>query len=414
MSKHFHVKWFRRLIIATLGLVCLGGAPGGAQGMEPILGPLKVERTTGSPHRFAAELSNCEPQARYELVVLNGNPDGPNRVSSASIRLNGVEVVRPADLNQRVSRVARAAAIAPANRLEVELASQPGSFLTVSVECTASCLGIEILSPIPNSTVQGSAVVTGRVTSSAGEIGVLVNGLPVPTHDTTFAGRAARLDSGPNTIEAVAVNACLHRAAASIQVTAEEDESPIHLMASPVTGTAPLAVSLWTDLDPIPAIAAVEWDFEGDGVVDAAGASPGELTHVYPAAGLFLPTVTLTDLQGNRWSGRSVVQALSPEGVTELAERKWVGLQDALARGDVAGALRFVAGSKREVYRDAFEALSPALVQVAEALDDGLELRSVRAGKAVFTAHAVVDGVAREVWMELVQDTDGLWRISFF
>jgi hypothetical protein len=285
----------------------------------------------------------------------------------------------------------------------------------VSVECTAGCLGIELLSPAPNGTVQGSVVVvSGRVPSGSGEIGVSVDGTPVQTYDGNFAGRAAGLEPGPNTIEVVAVNACLQRALASIQVTSEEDRSPVDLLAGPVTGIAPLAVTLWVDLDSASPVATVEWDFEGDGVADASGVLPGEVGHVYPAAGLYLPSVILTDLQGNRWHAQSVVLVQSPERVTDLAERRWQGLRDALDRGDADGALRFVAGAQQEIYRDAFAALSSKLGQVAEALAGELELGSVRTGKAIFTTHAVVDGVEREVWLELVQDTDGLWRIGFF
>src|SRR5439155_17461215 len=75
--------------------------------------------------------------APCQLVIVNGNANGSNRISSASISLNGVQVVGPSDFNQQVARIVKPVTLTDNNQLTISLASKPGSFLTISVECLA-------------------------------------------------------------------------------------------------------------------------------------------------------------------------------------------------------------------------------------------------------------------------------------
>jgi len=70
---------------------------------QPIFGPTKVERATGAPEVQSSTFQACNTGAVYRLVVENGAA-GKDRVSSATVNLNGVEVVRPSELNQKVER----------------------------------------------------------------------------------------------------------------------------------------------------------------------------------------------------------------------------------------------------------------------------------------------------------------------
>jgi len=72
------------------------------------------------------------------MVVTNGHPDGTKRVSSASISLDGALIVGPKDFNQRVSSIVRPVELAATNDIEVRIASRPGAFLAVEVQCAAS------------------------------------------------------------------------------------------------------------------------------------------------------------------------------------------------------------------------------------------------------------------------------------
>ncbi len=98
-----------------------------------VIAEARIESATGAPVqeevRFFSE--------GYEGLVLNvnnGASDGTLRVSSAVVSLNGVQVLGPADFNQKVAQLQRS--IAPndlENILSVNLRSNPGGYLFVQV-----------------------------------------------------------------------------------------------------------------------------------------------------------------------------------------------------------------------------------------------------------------------------------------
>jgi hypothetical protein len=67
--------------------------------------------------------------------VINGAADGSHRVSSASVLLNGVEILGSQDFNQRVDKLVVPVALKDSDQVQVVLKSAPGSYLTISVEC---------------------------------------------------------------------------------------------------------------------------------------------------------------------------------------------------------------------------------------------------------------------------------------
>jgi hypothetical protein len=67
------------------------------------------------------------------LMITNGTADGHNRVSSAKIILNGVEIFGPNKFNQQVYQIEAPVNLEENNWISVELRSTPESFLTVKV-----------------------------------------------------------------------------------------------------------------------------------------------------------------------------------------------------------------------------------------------------------------------------------------
>lgn len=114
-----------------------------AQGMTPAFGPQQYTRTTAAPQTFTDTFEHCG-SAACKIVVLNGNPDGTGRISSAMIFLNGVPVVGPNDFNQNVGMIMKPVMLADTNQLTVKLASKPGGFLTITVECVASLANLTL------------------------------------------------------------------------------------------------------------------------------------------------------------------------------------------------------------------------------------------------------------------------------
>src|SRR5947209_18303815 len=109
-------------------------------------GPKQYTRSAGPPQTFTETFQHCGT-APCQLVVVNGNADGSNRISSASISLNGAQILGPSDFNQQVGRIVKPVVLTDNNQLRITLASKPGSFLTVSVECLAPAAVLTLRAP---------------------------------------------------------------------------------------------------------------------------------------------------------------------------------------------------------------------------------------------------------------------------
>jgi len=70
----------------------------------------------------------------YVVKILNGDPSGQNRVSSAEVSLNGVTIAGPNRFSQQVSEINVPVALQQPNEITVELGGAPGSQITVVVE----------------------------------------------------------------------------------------------------------------------------------------------------------------------------------------------------------------------------------------------------------------------------------------
>ncbi len=176
-------------IVLTVSLLL---ASAGAAETTPAFGPKEFSRIAGRPQTFTETFERCGTSA-CQIVVTNGNPDGTSRISSASISVNGVEIVRARDLNQKVDRIVRPVDLGEENELTLRLASKPGGFLRVTLECEGSGAELVALAPgadLPNSTTLLSALMvgnTGTVDAEAVEVseislegGTLISPIPLP------------------------------------------------------------------------------------------------------------------------------------------------------------------------------------------------------------------------------------------
>jgi len=111
-----------------------------------IYGSRKFTRSTGKPVIVTEAFSAPSTTAHYRLIVLNGE-NGKNRVSSATIKINGIEILRESDFNQQIDRIERSVSLLLSNSISVQLKSAPGSFITIAIECL-DCLVITNHPPV--------------------------------------------------------------------------------------------------------------------------------------------------------------------------------------------------------------------------------------------------------------------------
>ena len=98
-------------------------------------GPTQYVRTEGAPDIYNDSFSTSLGEGR--LIVQNGEQSGARRVtdgvSSAYVRLNGVEIFGPNDFNQNVYQLEAQVNLVENNSISIELQSSPDSYITVSV-----------------------------------------------------------------------------------------------------------------------------------------------------------------------------------------------------------------------------------------------------------------------------------------
>src|SRR5688572_30487661 len=139
---------------STTSLAFIACALVSAASAQEVIFTRSYVRANGAPVTVTDNFSTCDATGQFALVVENG-PGGSARISSGTVAINGVEIVREADFNQQITSFEREIPnIAAANTVAVQLASPPGGTIRVSVRALQSC-GIRITSPAEGSIVNG-------------------------------------------------------------------------------------------------------------------------------------------------------------------------------------------------------------------------------------------------------------------
>src|SRR5262249_49606462 len=121
-----------------------------------VYGPQRFTRLTGQPVNVVQTFSlPADAIAPFNIVVQNGAAEGSNRISSATIKLNGTELYTPSDFNQNVSSLTKSITLTATNTLEVKLTSASGSYLTITVTATRPANQPALVSVAPARTTQG-------------------------------------------------------------------------------------------------------------------------------------------------------------------------------------------------------------------------------------------------------------------
>jgi RHS repeat-associated protein len=213
-----------------------------------VFGPHLFVRNTGSPttetFTFSVPAAGASP---FSMCVINGNPDGTLRASSATILLNGVQILDQSELNQQVAGLRKQVTLQQSNTIEVRISSIPESRLTLCFSATdVAPPRLAIVTPTPRQITRDATVaVTGTVNDET-PTSVTVNGLTATRSGSNYSATATLATEGENTILVSAVDAAGNRTDSS-RVVIHDSQAPVITLTSPsdnsITNNATAAVT---------------------------------------------------------------------------------------------------------------------------------------------------------------------------
>ena len=116
--------------IVTLAILMFAFSSSYAE--TPVFGPEEYVRDTGNPQKVTNTFSVQDSSAEYSIVVQNGEGKR-GHVSSAVIHLNGETIIGPDEFSKQVDVITKPVNLKEQNELAVEVRSEPGSSLIVTV-----------------------------------------------------------------------------------------------------------------------------------------------------------------------------------------------------------------------------------------------------------------------------------------
>jgi hypothetical protein len=273
---------------------------------------------------------------------------------------------------------------------------------------------ITITSPENNATINRQDItVRGTVTTEAEEVSIKVNGIIADVFGNRFVANNVLLYEGNNVIIVNALGSNGAAGRAEITVNAITNGPSITLISNITSGTPPFTsyFSVSTEL-PNSAIT-YQMDFEGDGIIDYTGETFEDINYTYTTEGMYYPTITITDDQGNTYSDTIAVTVLNKAQIDALLKSKWEGMKGALAGGEVESALRFFIERSRERYKSIFDALKDQLPTIFQTFIE-FNILKVFENIAEYEVVANENGNLYSYPGVFLKGGDGIWRFKDF
>lgn len=380
-----------------------------AQSEYVVFGPKQYDKPKGSPVTYT-DTFQAYMGINYTLWVQSGQ-DGLNEVKNVSVSINGTEVLDSSDL-RKSNPSTKAISLQLNNIIKVVLKGKGGNFIKVKV--LAPRLNITITSPSAAEIISKPEImVKGNIINFTGnETGVTVNGKVANVYGNQFVANNVSLVEGVNTITVTAKDTANNSATASVTVNAVTTGSYVKLSSSLASGIAPLTANFSISISNFTP-ASYQMDYEGDGVVDYTGTTFENISHTYTTEGIFYPTVTVTDNQGNTYSDTIAITVLSKTQLDALLKGKWEGMKGKLRNQDTEGALGYFVEEKREMYRYNFNLMNSILPAMINDMGN-IRLIRITDDVAEYEMLATQDGVEYSFYVEFVKDSNGVWKLRFF
>jgi len=275
---------------------------------------------------------------------------------------------------------------------------------------------IEITSPSNEKPINKSmTIIKGKIHGQTGEVGVILNGLLAEVQGNDFAV-IVPLQIGQNILSATATTADGFQVQASIVINTESQQEFVRLTATPASSILDQAgilnVTFEAEAFLENPVSSYSWNFYGDGTPEITGTEATVIAR-YQYPGIYLPSVTVTDSQGNVYTETTLVNVLSREEIDALLRKKWEDMKGALSQGNINEALNYFIKDSGEEYREIFELLAPQLPALVSAMRE-INMVEIIGNMAEYYIKRFQRGVDISYFIYFIRDENGIWRISSF
>lgn len=271
-------------------------------------------------------------------------------------------------------------------------------------------LEIKITSPTDGETInKAKIIVKGTVKSDTKDVGITVNGAIAENTGNEWIANNIPLIVGSNTITATAKDSYGNTDTKSITIYTNDITQYVELSANITSGISPLQVFFSASTSFIPVL--YQMDFEGDGVIDYTGTTFENINHTYTSEGIFYPTLTVTDDQGNTYSDTIAITVLNKTEIDTLLKGKWEGMKGAMINKDVSKAASYFTDWTKERYLGILAALGDRLPQVAQDMQN-IRMIYLRAGVVKYRIRRMEAAGEITYYIYFVKDENGLWKIQ--
>ena len=127
-------KW-RSVVIGASGVVALFVSSLVSAGQFAVYAPALYVRESGAPQAVPSQFNVANPGSAYTLQLYNGGLENDTYefVSSTVVKLNGVTVISPGEINQTTKFIEKPVTLQSTNTLSVEVRGKPGGAIVVGV-----------------------------------------------------------------------------------------------------------------------------------------------------------------------------------------------------------------------------------------------------------------------------------------
>jgi hypothetical protein len=160
-------------------------------------------------------------------------------------------------------------------------------------------------------------------------------------------------------------------------------------------------------------ISKYSWDFNGDRAADLECGNLPSVTASFKESGIYLPSVTITDSQGNTYTDTTIVNVLDEEDMDSIFKLIWSKMKFSLAKKDTEGALNYFVDSSKDEYREIFHLLSEQLPDLISSMRE-IHASEVNETVAEYYILRTEDGLDISYFIYFFKDANGKWRIDRF